>query len=211
MDLSNFRREYQAGGLCREDLPANPIQQFEGWLNELLKLDTLDPTAMVLATVDAQQQASQRIVLLKKVDEQGFVFFTNRDSAKGEDIAINPKVSLHFPWHYISRQVSIIGDIVWTSPEEDSKYFAERPQQSQWAAWASAQSQPLSSRQDLLDKFEAMQAEYPNNVPLPSFWGGYRVVPKQIEFWQGRDNRLLDRFVYTRGDANEWSIERLSP
>ena len=211
MDLSNIRRQYQSADLRRSDLAANPIVQFERWLQELLSLNPPEPTAMVLATTDGEQQPSQRIVLLKKVDQRGFVFFTNRDSGKGRDIAQNSRVSLHFPWYFIDRQVSVKGDVVVTTREEDTTYFASRPQQSQWAARASDQSRPLASRQELLDRFEAIKAQYPDEIPLPEFWGGYRVIPRQMEFWQGRENRLHDRFVYTLRDDNQWHIQRYAP
>ena len=211
MDLHQLRRQYQSGELRRKDLAADPIVQFEYWLKELLSLNTPDPTAMVLATVGQQQRPSQRVVLLKHVDRMGFVFFTNRESRKGRDIAGNKRVNLHFPWYFINRQVEVSGTVEWTSKEEDEAYFCSRPQQSQWAAWASSQSQPLASRQQLLGQFTAKKAEYPDNIPLPEYWGGYRVVPETIEFWQGRENRLHDRFLYNRIDNEKWGIQRLSP
>ncbi len=210
MNLHDFRRQYQSDGLNRQDLNVDPIRQFEVWFNEVLEMDSSDPTAMVLATVD-HNQPRQRIVLLKQFDKQGFVFFTNRDSAKGKDMASNPKVSLHFPWHFANRQVIVCGTVEWLSPEEDKEYFASRPKQSQWAAWASAQSQPLASRQELLDNYEEKQLSYPDDIPLPGFWGGYRVIPSSIEFWQGREDRLHDRFVYKINDQQQWAIQRLSP
>lgn len=210
MDLYNLRRQYQSGDLRRADLAVDPIIQFEHWLKELMTHDTPDPTAMVLATVDRQGQPSQRIVLLKKFDAEGFVFFTNRESNKAEDMQHNTQVSLHFPWYFINRQVLVRGDVQHTTKAEDEAYFANRPKQSQLAAWASAQSQPLDSRDQLMLRFADKQAEFPNEVPLPGFWGGYRVVPTVIEFWQGRENRLHDRFVYTK-ERTHWNIQRLSP
>jgi pyridoxamine 5'-phosphate oxidase len=210
MDLHHFRRQYQAGGLRRKDLNADPIQQFEQWFDEIVPLNIPDPTAMVLATVDQQQQPLQRIVLLKAVNEQGFVFFTNRYSAKGQQIAANNKVCLHFPWHFVERQVIVSGMAELLSKEDDADYFSTRPQASQWAAWASNQSQPLASRQALLDQYEAVKKRYSGAVPLPDFWGGYRVVPTAIEFWQGGEDRLHDRFVYRR-HQDGWHVERLSP
>ncbi|MFT6791431.1 MAG: pyridoxamine 5'-phosphate oxidase [Cellvibrionaceae bacterium] len=210
MDLYDYRRQYESKGLSREDLAEKPIVQFEQWLSELLALDVPDPTAMVLATNDADQP-SQRIVLLKKVDQSGFVFFTNRDSSKGRNISENAKIGLHFPWHFINRQVSVKGIAKKTSVEEDQAYFSSRPVESQWAAWASAQSTPISSREVLTQKYELIKERYPSEVPLAKFWGGYRVIPFEIEFWQGRENRLHDRFVYRKKDDDHWSIERLSP
>lgn len=214
MNLHDFRRQYQQGGLRRHDLHSDPILQFEQWFNELLECDIPDPTAMVLATVDRHQQANQRIVLLKKADKEGFTFFTNYRSAKGRDIAFNNQVSLHFPWHFIERQVIVSGVVEQVSQTESEAYFHSRPQESQWAAWASSQSEPIETRQQLVDRYTAIQSEYPNTIPLPEFWGGYRVFPKSIEFWQGGEHRLHDRFIYRRtrkNSDNEWSIQRLAP
>ena len=210
MDLHDFRRQYQRSGLRRADLLADPFQQFEEWFQQLLKTNTPDPTAMVLATVDDHHQPSQRIVLLKQVDEQGFIFFTNRNSSKGKHLAANPNASLHFPWHFIERQVIVAGRVERLSPDEDAAYFSSRPKQSQWAAWASQQSQEIESRQVLIDDYENIKAQYRDTIPVPEHWGGYRVIPISVEFWQGGDNRLHDRFIYRRSNSN-WSIHRLSP
>ncbi len=210
MNLHDFRRQYQSDGLNHQDLNVDPIRQFDLWFNEVLEMESSDPTAMVLATVD-QQQPRQRIVLLKQFDNQGFVFFTNRKSTKGKNMAANPEVSLHFPWHFANRQVIVCGTVELLCREEDAEYFTSRPKQSQWAAWASAQSQPLESRQELLDNYEEKKQSYPDDIPLPDFWGGYRVVPSSIEFWQGREDRLHDRFIYKIDGQQQWSIQRLSP
>lgn len=219
MELHDFRREYQQGGLRRENLAQDPITQFEKWFDELLRFNASDPTAMILATVGSDQQVNQRIVLLKSVDEKGFVFFTNYTSAKAQDIHDNNQVSLHFPWHSLERQVIVKGLASKITKEESGMYFSSRPKESQWAAWASKQSEALESRQQLIDRYLSIQQQYPDQVPAPDFWGGYRVEPLAMEFWQGGGQRLHDRFIYKRvsgKDADDkqftaWNIERLSP
>lgn len=214
MNLHDFRRQYQQGGLRRHDLHIDPILQFEHWFNELLACDVPDPTAMVLATVDQNQQANQRIVLLKKADHEGFTFFTNYKSTKARDIERNNLVSLHFPWHFLERQVIVSGMVEKVNAEESEAYFHSRSQESQWAAWASSQSEAIDTRQQLIDRYAVIQSQYPTDIPLPDFWGGYRVVPKTLEFWQGGEHRLHDRFIYSRETEhsdNEWSIQRLAP
>jgi pyridoxamine 5'-phosphate oxidase len=212
MDLENLRREYLQGGLSREDLPANPIKQFEAWLQQAIDLQIHDPTAMVIATVDASGQPSQRMVLLKYLDAKGLVFFTNYGSRKARDIAVNSKVSLHFPWTDIERQVKIEGESTKISTAESLKYFLSRPHESQLAAWASPQSQPLSSKEILLTQVAHMREKYAKGeIPLPDFWGGIRVVPSLFEFWQGGEHRLHDRFEYRRQDDGLWVLQRLAP
>ncbi len=211
MDLNDLRREYLKDGLNRDQLEVNPVDQFQKWLKQAIEADIKDPTAMSVATVDADGQPRQRLVLLKQVDNDGFVFFTNYESKKARDIALNPKVSLHFPWHMLERQVKICGQAEKVKSSESLKYFLSRPEESQLAAWASQQSSRLSSRQVLLGEFAAMKEKFKRgSIPLPDFWGGFRVVPSSIEFWQGGGNRLHDRFEYTRGD-DEWDIQRLAP
>ncbi|MBU3070186.1 pyridoxamine 5'-phosphate oxidase [Aestuariicella sp. G3-2] len=215
MDIDQVRRDYLQGGLQRGDLAADPIEQFELWLKQAIDAGMQDPTAMTVATVNAEGQPSQRIVLLKQVDAKGFVFYTNYESHKAQDIALNPLVSLHFPWHALERQVKICGRAEKVSAAESLKYFSSRPEESQLAAWASAQSRPVSSRQLLMQQFNAMKEKFKQGkIPLPDFWGGYRVVPSSIEFWQGGANRLHDRFQYTRTETDgqsDWLIERLAP
>lgn len=212
MDLEQVRREYLMDGLSRENLNDNPFKQFELWLQQAIDAKLKDPTAMTLATVDAQGQPSQRIVLLKHMDERGFVFYTNYESRKAHDIAANPKVSIHFPWHTLERQVKICGTVEKVSQTESLKYFLSRPKESQLAAWASAQSKPISSRQLLMQQFNVMKDRFnKGEVPLPSFWGGYRVVPSTIEFWQGGSSRLHDRFEFSLTDSSDWHVQRLSP
>ncbi|WOX07265.1 pyridoxamine 5'-phosphate oxidase [Microbulbifer pacificus] len=212
MEIDQWRREYLQGGLQRSDLAADPIRQFHVWLEELVKADVSDPSAMCLSTADASGQPSQRIVLLKGFDERGFVFFTNLKSQKAWDITANPKVSLLFPWHFLERQVIVRGEAQQVEDAEADAYFSTRPRDSQIAAWASHQSDAITSRQVLEDSFEAFSKNFEGqDVPRPEFWGGYRVVPHAVEFWQGRASRLHDRFVYRDMGDGEWQIERLSP
>jgi pyridoxamine 5'-phosphate oxidase len=212
MDLQTIRREYLKGGLSRKDLPVNPIDLFRQWLKEAIDMELADPTAMVLATVARDGQPSQRIVLLKEVTDSGFVFFTNYESRKASAMASNARVSLHFPWYPIERQVLVGGLVQKVSNEESRRYFASRPRESQFAAWASAQSKPLKSKDVLLRQFQAISTKFQEGeVPLPEFWGGYRVQPHAIEFWQGGKHRLHDRFEYTLHPGNFWDITRLSP
>lgn len=211
MELENFRREYLQGGLKREDLNDDPIAQFEIWLKQAIKAGLHDPTAMTVATVDASGQPSQRIVLLKHVDQRGFVFYTNYESHKAQDLAQNPLISLHFPWHALERQVKVCGKVEKVSAAESLAYFSSRPEESQLAAWASAQSRPVSSRQLLMQQFNSMKEKFKKGkIPLPDFWGGFRVEISSIEFWQGGANRLHDRFQYTKSNDG-WDIKRLAP
>ena len=211
MNLESLRREYLKGGLDRESLNDDPYQQFDLWMQQAIDLKLSDPTAMTLATVSRDGQPSQRIVLLKHFDESGFVFYTNYSSRKASELDDNPKVSLHFPWHEIDRQVKICGSASKISTAESLKYFMTRPRDSQIAAMASSQSRVLSSRTVLLNQFESLKQKFQGGeIPLPDFWGGYRVTASEFEFWQGGKNRLHDRFRYTP-DADDWCIERLAP
>lgn len=211
MDIDQFRREYLKEGLRRQDLRADPIEQFESWLAQAVAGGITDPTAMVLATVN-DGQPWQRIVLLKDFGHQGFVFYTNTESRKAQAMAANPRVSLLFPWNVLERQVIVGGSVEKLSLAEVTRYFLTRPRESQLAAWASSQSRPVSARAVLEEKVQQMKNKFSRGeVPVPSFWGGYRVVPDQIEFWQGGAHRLHDRFLYTRNDETNWSIERLEP
>ena len=210
-DLSDIRREYTQGGLRRANLPANPMDLFEQWMQQAKDAQLSDPTAMCLATVDEDGQPFQRIVLLKKFDDNGFVFFTNLESRKAKQIAVNSKISLLFPWHPLDRQVAVLGQAEPLSMLDVAKYFMSRPKDSQIAAWVSKQSSKISARQALEGKFAEMKAKFAQGeVPLPKFWGGYLVRPASVEFWQGGEHRLHDRFIYTKTDA-DWNIDRLAP
>ncbi|MCH1926718.1 pyridoxamine 5'-phosphate oxidase [Shewanella sp. C32] len=211
-DLSDIRREYTQGGLRRGDLPSEPFSLFERWMQQACDAQLVDPTAMVVATVDSQQRPFQRIVLLKRFDEQGFVFFTNLGSRKAQQIEHNSAVSLLFPWHALERQVAVSGHATKLSTAEVLKYFLSRPKDSQIAAWVSQQSSKISARQVLEAKFLEMKNKFAQgDVPVPSFWGGFRVVPDSIEFWQGGEKRLHDRFLYSRDAEQGWTIDRLAP
>lgn len=212
MKTETLRRELMAKGLVRDELCSDPIKQFEQWYAQTVETDLAEPSAMSLATVDAQGQPWQRIVLLKLFDEKGFVFFTNYASRKAEQIAANSKVSLLFPWQALGRQVKVTGEAEKISTAESVKYFATRPRGSQIGAWASHQSQVIKSRAILDAMFDEIKHKFMDgDVPLPSFWGGYRVTPETIEFWQARDSRLHDRFIYRQDEKAQWFSERLSP
>ncbi len=211
LDISQFRREYLRMGLSSKDLDKDPVQQFVKWFEQTRQTKICDPTAMILATVGKNGVPSQRTVLLKYYDEKGFVFFTNYDSRKAREIETNRNVSLLFAWLELERQVIINGAVKKISSAESAKYFMSRPKDSQVAAWVSSQSNVISSRKMLLKKFHEMKQKFSEGkIPLPSFWGGYRVEPQEVEFWQGREARLHDRFLYTRKEDG-WKIERLAP
>ncbi len=211
MDLADFRKEYSDRGLRREELDLDPVAQFSAWFGHATELHVHEPNAMTLATVDATGMPYQRTVLLKYYDTNGFVFFTNYGSRKAQQMAENPQVSLLFPWLTLERQVIIQGRVEKISTAESLKYFISRPRESQLGAWVSNQSEVISSRQFLMQKLADVRDKFTHGeIPLPSFWGGYRVVPQQIEFWQGGPSRLHDRFLYRMENA-AWQIERLSP
>ncbi|MDE0733950.1 MAG: pyridoxamine 5'-phosphate oxidase [Gammaproteobacteria bacterium] len=211
MDLESLRREYLHGGLSREDLVENPIEQFKIWMQQAIDLKVGDPTAMTIATVAVNGQPSQRIVLLKHFDDEGFVFYTNYSSRKADELNQNSKISLHFPWHSIDRQVKICGEVIKISKTESVKYFFSRSKDSQLAAIASEQSKVLTSRTVLINQFESLKQKFQSgDVPFPDFWGGYRVKAHEIEFWQGGANRLHDRFCFTRTNEH-WEVSRLAP
>ena len=211
MDLSDYRREYTKGGLRRKDLSDSPFEQFEKWFLEADKADVQDASAMSLATVSAEGKPTLRTVLLKTFDEEGFVFYTNYASQKSIHIQNNPQVALLFPWIGLERQVEITGKAVKVSTAESLKYFLSRPKGSQLGAWASNQSSPISSRNLLEIQLHKMKQKFQaGEIPLPDFWGGYRVVPEKIEFWQGGEARIHDRFEYQRKEEG-WLIERLQP
>jgi pyridoxamine 5'-phosphate oxidase len=235
MAIEDLRREYSLTGLRRKDLEADPIAQFKKWFDQatgarasgkvrkfFIRLykalllasgaEALDLTAMTLATADKQGWPSARVVLLKGVDQRGFIFYTNYNSRKGRELAENSQAALVFYWPEQERQVCIAGEVTQLPPAESDAYFRSRPRGSRLAAWASEQSATIKDRAILEEKWEQLEAEYAGQeIPRPPFWGGYLLAPARIEFWQGRPNRLHDRFRYTRQPDQAWLIERLSP
>ena len=212
MSASKFRQQLMEKGLEHGDLESDPVKQFEVWYGEASTVKIHEPGAMSLATVDENRQPWQRIVLLKLFDADGFVFFTTYESSKASQIATNPLVSLLFPWHALGRQLKITGEVEKVSTAESLKYFTTRPRGSQLGAWASEQSSMISSRSILETMVESIKRKYENKeVPLPPFWGGYRVKPTSFEFWQERNNRLHDRFLYQEKTPGGWTSKRLAP
>ncbi|PZV06151.1 MAG: pyridoxamine 5'-phosphate oxidase [Leptolyngbya sp.] len=211
MDIGELRRDYTQRGLDLADLNPDPFAQFELWFQQAREAELLEPNALVLSTVSPAGAPYQRTVLLKYFDRDGFVFFTNYGSRKAQHIAENAQVSMLFPWYPLERQLAIAGTASQISAAESLRYFSSRPRGSQLGAWVSQQSSIISSRQLLEMQFEKMKQKFLNQeVPLPDFWGGYRVKPTSFEFWQGRPSRLHDRFLYSWKDG-EWAIARLSP
>jgi pyridoxamine 5'-phosphate oxidase len=209
--LADLRKDYACGSLDETSVDADPIRQFEAWFKQALDARLPEPNTMTLATVDSRGYPAARIVLIKAVDERGFVFFTNYESRKGQDLAANPHASLLFYWIELERQVRIEGTVVKTSAEESDAYFNSRPLGSRIGAWASDQSRPLESRALLEAREKSFSERFGENPPRPPHWGGYRLVPETIEFWQGRPSRLHDRIIYTRRSTGAWGISRLSP
>jgi pyridoxamine 5'-phosphate oxidase len=233
--IAELRREYNLAGLRRKDLEPDPLAQFQKWFDQatgarasgrirkffvgfykslrlLSRAEVLDVNAMTLATADKDGRPSARIVLLKGVDERGFIFFTNYDSRKGQELAENPNAALVFYWADLERQVCIAGQVAKVSEADSRTYFQSRPRGSRLAAWASDQSRAVSDRAALEAKWNQLESRYPGDeVPKPDCWGGYVLSPTRIEFWQGRPNRLHDRFSYTRQTDKTWKIERLAP
>ena len=210
VDLTNLRKEFRQNGLNKSELDDNPFNQFSLWFSQAIKVGIIEPSAMSLATAD-DNEIGIRTVLLKHFDDKGFVFFTNYGSKKSKQIEVKPQAALLFPWLELERQVKIVGSVEKITTIESIKYFASRPKDSQLGAWASQQSSTISSRSLLVSQFESMKNKFSKGeVPLPDFWGGYRVIPESIEFWQGRESRLHDRFIYQRS-GNDWNISRLSP
>lgn len=211
MDIGDMRRDFESEGLDREQLDSDPVRQFEHWFNDAREAGILEPNAMSLATTGADQQPDLRTVLLKYFDHQGFVFYTNYGSRKAAELEENPKAALLFPWIGLNRQVIVQGEVTRVSQTESLRYFASRPRGSQLGAWVSEQSRVISSRGLLEQKVAEIKRKFGDGeVPLPSFWGGYRVVPHRLEFWQGRPSRLHDRFEYLRSHDG-WTIQRLQP
>jgi pyridoxamine 5'-phosphate oxidase len=213
MNTADLRREYHRATLDEADVDASPVTQFERWLAEAVKADLPEPTAMTLATVGDDGRPAARIVLLKGVDEQGFLFFSNYDSRKGVELAADPSAALLFHWVVLERQVRVEGSVSRASDDESDAYFASRPRLSRIGAWASPQSRPIRDRAWLEHEFSAAQERFAGDtesIPRPAHWGGYRLLPSTIEFWQGRQSRLHDRIRYRREDSH-WRIERLAP
>ena len=212
INVADLRRSYTLAGLDKEDLTEKPIDLFEKWLKECLDAGLYDPNGAVVSTVKKEGQPHSRMVLLKNYDENSLVFFTNLGSRKAHDIADNPRVSMLFPWYYLERQVIFTGTAEKLSLPEVLKYFHSRPRDSQIGAWASHQSSRISARSALESKFMELKEKFSKGeVPLPTFWGGFRVTFDSVEFWQGRENRLHDRFMYTRTGSDSWDIARLAP
>lgn len=210
--FNQYRREYTLATLDESQLTDDPFELFKTWLDDAIKSEIPDPNAMTVATVDAAGRPSQRIVLLKDLTEEGFVFYTNLGSRKAQELKQNPNIALHFPWHFIERQVRVCGMAEPLSRAKVAQYFFSRPKDSQLAAIASKQSQPISTKQALLTQFVQLKDKFAQgDIPLPDFWGGYLVRPEQIEFWQGGEHRLHDRFEYTKQEDAKWTIQRLNP
>jgi len=211
MDLAAAREEYSRGGLSEEDLAGDPIAMFERWYVEARTAGVREPNAMVVSTTDPDGAPSARFVLLKSFDEGGFVFYTNQSSRKGRALAAEPRIALLFPWHDLERQVRVEGVAEPLSRAEVEAYFAQRPRGSQLGAWASHQSQRVAGRAELEQAYAAAEERFAGqDVPVPEAWGGYRVVPATVEFWQGRVGRMHDRLVYTR-NHDGWTSHRLAP
>ena len=210
--LAELRKNYSLGSLDVADIDRNPFRQFDAWFAQAVDAKLPEPNTMTLATVDSRGRPSARIVLIKGVDERGFMFFTNYESRKGRELADNPHASLLFYWIELERQVRIEGNVVKASPAESDQYFESRPLGSRIGAWASEQSQVIESRAVLEAREREISAKYGEHPPRPPHWGGYRLIPDAIEFWQGRPSRLHDRLLYTRAvEGGDWQIARLSP
>ncbi|WP_262248272.1 pyridoxamine 5'-phosphate oxidase [Parapedobacter soli] len=212
IDIGVIRTAYKMGELSEDELRPDPIEQFRDWFEEALEKDVMEPNAMTLATVSSNGQPSARIVLLKDLDDNGFGFFTNYESQKGVELQGNPKAALLFFWPELQRQVRVVGRVSKMSAEQSETYFHSRPRGSQLGAIASPQSREITGRETLSTKLDELEQQYKDGtrIPRPSHWGGYRLHPDRIEFWQGGDNRLHDRLVYTQ-QGTEWEVSRLAP
>jgi len=212
-DVAAMRHSYEEAGLGESDLAPTWLEQFRAWMRDALTAELREANAMVVATADGSAAPSARFVLLKGLDERGFVFYTNLDSRKGRELAANPQAALVFPWYALQRQVTVRGGVERVSEEETDAYWVTRPWGSRIGAAASPQSIVVESREDLDARWDALAAQYPEgtDVPRPQHWGGLRVMPESVEFWQGRYNRMHDRLRYRRSDDGAWVVERLAP
>ena len=211
VSLEEMRKQYDIAGLDRKDLRESPTEMFRNWFEKIQEYDTLEPNAMTLSTASKTGKPTSRVVLLKEYGDKGFIFYTNYESAKGMQIESNPYGSLTFNWHPLERQVRIRGKIRKISPEKSKKYFASRPRLSQISVLASRQSTIVENRKSLEKLFKKFEMEYEDKeIPMPDYWGGYRLEHNEVEFWQGRRDRMHDRFVYTQ-HGTTWQIERLAP
>lgn len=211
MNIADIRKDYALRRLDESDVDADPFKQFHAWLREAIEAQVPEPTAMTLATAGASGRPAARIMLLKALDDRGFVFYTNYASRKGAELEARPAAALAFFWKELERQVRIEGAIEKVSAAESDEYFASRPLGSRIGAWASTQSATIESRQWLEARVKAAEAQHGGSPPRPPHWGGYRVIPDWLEFWQGRQSRLHDRIAYTRGAGGGWQVTRLSP
>ena len=212
MRFSDQRRQYTLGGLRRADLAEDPVEQFVVWQEQAIEAGLADPTACVLATQQPDHTLRQRMVLMKGVDAGGLIFYTNYQSGKAAALAECDQASMLFPWNELDRQVSVSGAVERASEEESDAYFASRPRDSQLGAWASAQSQGIENREALMQQLADVSARFgEGEIPRPPHWGGYRLIPVSWEFWQGGENRLHDRFLYTCSDYGDWQVMRLQP
>ncbi len=209
-NLEDIRRDYKKFKLDEDSVNKNPINQFNLWMENAFASESIEPTAFVLSTVNKDSKPSSRVLLLKGIDEKGLIFYTNYESRKGTELANNPNAAMLFFWDILERQVRIEGKVEKLTNAESEHYFKSRPYTSRLGAWASKQSYPLSSRFALIRKVAMLMIKYPINVPLPEFWGGYRLLPEYFEFWQGRESRLHDRIRF-QNINNIWNIDRLSP
>lgn len=211
-NISHLRKEYRNAILNESEVQADAIQQFALWFEQAMEAKVPEPNAMTLATADGKGRPSARIVLLKDFDAEGFVFFTNYESHKGKDLKANPHAALVFFWHDLERQIRIEGKVKKIKSKESDLYFFSRPKESRLGAWTSPQSQKIESREILEETFEELAQTYAEqDPPRPDFWGGYRLIPKRIEFWQGRPSRLHDRVLYEKSPSGKWKISRLAP
>ncbi len=210
--VADLRKDYTLQELNETEVDPNPVIQFQKWFDQACSVDVPEPNAMTVATVSSEGKPSARMVLLKDYDGRGFVFYTNYNSRKGQELIANPHAALVFWWAQLERQVRITGSVEKISSQESDKYFHSRPFNSRIGAWTSNQSEIVSSREILEQRLRELQAKYQDlEVPRPNHWGGFRVIPAEIEFWQGRSSRLHDRLLYSKCDGGTWEIERLSP